>query len=563
MTAAWGALLRLARRDVRRHPGRSLLVVLLIALPVAGVVAATTWYFTVRIAPAEQAAQALGDADLAIYPTDTAAQAWKPPAELPDGAQASPVWRGELRLQPAAPGTDAGQVEALGLDLEGPASGMFEVVKGTAPQGAGEIALTTALAARLGVRVGESVMTGTGTAEVVGLVRDPTALDRQAALVAPDRPSAPSGFLVELPAGADATTVARTLERTGWDVTTRAEVSRTDREQLLFILVLGGFGFLVASLVTAAAFAVSAQRRQHELALLAASGADARHLRRSVFSSALFLGATGAVAGVAAGVAAVAATLPWLEGWTNRAVDGLTVSAPALIGAAMVGLVTSAVSSWFTARSAGRTPVAAALTGRHPPRTSSARLLVAGAASTGLGIAVTVATVSGAASGNSEVLTALGVLAGAALTMAGLGAMSPWLVEQIANRLGHRLPVGIRLALRDTARFRSRTGPIVMAVVAGLGLSVALGAALETVETGLASSYQPQLADDQLLVDGSAPVPLVNELRGTLPVTAVAPLTIIQPVDPTSPRPLPQAVTIADPRLLDALDAPADATRSL
>ena len=36
--------------------------------------------------------------------------------------------------------------------------------------------------------------------------------------------------------------------------------------------------------------------------------------------------------------------------------------------------------------------------------------------------------------------------------------MSPWLVEQFTNRLRTRLPLGIRLAMRDTARFPSRTG---------------------------------------------------------------------------------------------------------
>lgn len=563
MTAAWGALLRLARRDIRHNLGRSLLVVLLIALPVAGVVAATSWYTTARITPSEQAAKTLGAAELALYPTDTTATPSQPQAVLPDGARTAPMWRGQLILQTAGSGSASRPVEALGVDLDGLAQGMFELVEGRAPQTADEIALTTALADQLSVTAGARLTTDMGTVDVVGLVRDPTALDRQTAVVAPDHPPAPSGFLVGLPDDADATTVARAAERGGWDVTTRSEVARSDPEQLLLIMLLGGFGFLVASLVTAAAFAVSAQRRQHELALLAASGADARHLRRSVLSSALVLGTTASIAGVAVGVAAVAATLPWLEGWTNRAIDGLTVSAPVLLGAAAVGVVTSMISSWVTARSAGRTPVAAALTGRRPPATSSARLLIAGAASTILGIVLTVTITSAAGSGTSEILTALGLLVGAGLSMVGLGAMSPWMVDQVASRFGTRFPVGIRLAMRDTARFRSRTGPIVMAIVAGLGLSVAVGATLDTIETGLAASYRPQLADDQLLVDGPAPVPLVNELRDTLPVTAAAPLTIVQPVDPTLARPLPQVVTIGDVRLLEALDAPPGAIEAL
>lgn len=563
MTAAWRALLRLAGRDIRRQPARSLLVILLVALPVAGVVVATTGYFTGRVEPSEQAARALGDADAAIYPTDILVDS-QPATHLPDGAQTEPLWRGELQVAPTIPVDGVRQVEAVGADLNGLATGMFEVVEGGAPDDTNEIALTTELAKSLDVATGERLATQAGTVEVSGLIRDPTALDRQAAVVPPRSAPGTSGWLVRLPDDVDVGTVTRQLESTGWDVTTRAEVSRSNPEQLLFILVLGGFGFVVAALVTAAAFAVSAQRRQHELALLAATGANASHLRRSVLSSAMLLGAAGSVTGVATGVAAIAATLPWLERWTNRAIEGVAISAPLLAAAAIVGFTTSLASAWFTARWAGRTPVAAALAGRRPPRTSSSRLLIAGAVSTGIGIAATVATASAAGPGTGEVITALGLLLGAALTMVGLGAMSPWLVERIARRLGSRLPVGVRIAMRDTARFRSRSGPIVMAIVAGLGVSIAVGATLDTIESGLADSYRPQLTEEQLIVDGSAPVPLVQELEDTLPVTATARLAIVQPVDRTGPQqPLPEVVTVAGPSLLDVLDTPAEAEQAL
>ena len=561
MIGAWRALLRLAGRDLQRHPGRSLLVVLLVAVPVVGVVAATTGYFTVRVDPSERAHREMGDADAAIYPTDTLVDP-QPATHLPDGSHTEPLWRAELRLATLL-GDDVRQVEAVGADLDGLARGMFELVEGGAPDETNEIALTTELARALGVATGDRLTTQVGTVDVSGVIRDPTALNRQAALVPPESAPDASGWLVRLPDGVEVGTVARQLEDTGWDVTTRADLSRSSPEQLLFILVLGGFGFVVAALVTAAAFAVSAQRRQNELALLAATGADASHLRRSVFSSAVLLGVAGSVTGAATGVGVIAATLPWLEGWTNRAVQGIAISAPLLAVAVIAGFTTSLASAWFTARSAGRTPVAAALAGRRPPRTSSSRLLVAGAVSTGVGITVTVATISTAGPGTREVTTALGLLLGAAFTMVGLGAMSPWLVERIARRLASRLPVGIRLALRDTARFRSRTGPIVMAIVAGLGLSIAVGAALDTIESGLADSYRPQLTAEQLIVDGPAPVPLVQELEDALPVAATARFTIVQPVDRTNPEPLPEFVTIAGPRLLDVLEAPREAEHAL
>src|SRR5690606_20145279 len=166
--------------------------------------------------------------------------------------------------------------------------------------------------------------------------------------------------------------------------------------------------------------------------------------------------------------------------------------------------------------------------------------------------------------GGTVLVTAGGLLSGATLTMLGLGAASPWLVDQLARWLGTRVPVGVRLAMRDTARFRSRTSPIVMAIVAGLGLSVAAGGALESVEAGLARDYRPQLAPEQLLIGGPAPAPVAAALRERLPVAADGPYTVVAPVDASgSGRPLPQYVTVGGERLLDALGAPEEAGRAL
>ena len=556
MTASWGALLRLARRDARRHPRRAALVVLLVALPVAGLVAAGTLALTVRPSGAERATAELGAADLAAYPVDLTGDELAPPAGLPAGSRVEPIWRGELPVGGAP-------VPAIGVDLTGLGAGMFEVTEGTAPApGSGQLALTEPLARRLGVGVGDQVQTGSGTARVAGIVRDPLRLDRQAVVVDPAAVTA-SGFLIGLPAGTTGATATGALARAGWVTIARADLARVNPEELVTILVLGGFGFLVTSLVTAAAFAVSAQRRRHDLALLAATGADTRQLRRSVLSSALLLGAGGTALGLLLGVLLPAATLPWLERWSNQAVDGLAVSPALLIAAGGLGVVVALASAWFTARSAGRTPVAAALTGRQPPRAASTRLLVAGLVAVGLGVALTVASAAGAASEGSALTVAAGVVIGAALTMLGLGAISPWLLEQFARWTGSRLPIGVRLAIRDMARFRSRTGPIMTAIVAGLGLSIAVGAALETVEAGLARDYRPQLAADQLLVDGTAPAPLVSQLREDLPVAADSPVTIVAPASTTAARSLPQYVTVADARLLDTLDAPPAATAAL
>lgn len=557
VTSAWRALLRLARRDVRQHPGRALLVILLIGAPVAGLIAAAILQTTVTPTADQRARQTLGSADLAVYALDATGDQDAVVKRLPADSRVEPMWQGEVILGGVA-------VPAVGVDLDGVGADLFDVVQGRPPRpGQSQAAVTRPVMDRLDADVGSMVDTQEGPLQVVGEVRDPLQLDRQAAVVPPDQlAGTPSGFLVDLPADGEEVTarIAADLRRSGWDVTTRADLTPPSSGLLFVIITLGGIGLLVTALVTAAAFAVAGQRRQRELALLAAGGAEPRHLRRSVQVQAVVLGVAGALTGLLVGLALAGAALPWLEGLSNQAIEGLRISPAVLVAGPLTGLVTAVVAAWLSARSAARTPVAAALTGRRPPRTSSGRLLAAGVASTLAGLGVTVWTTTAAAA--SEAATTLGILVSTALVMIGLGATSPWLVERLAQVFGHRMPVGVRLALRDTARFRSRTAPVVIAIVAGLGLSIAAATMVDLMGRGLVAEYRPQLAGDHLLVDGPAPVPLVQQLQKALPVRAAAPIRTVEPTQPDADG-QPLEVTVADAALLRAVDAPPAAVEAL
>jgi putative ABC transport system permease protein len=386
----------------------------LIALPVAGMIAAATVLGTLQPSPDEMAARRIGSADIAVLPAGQHVDPSRPPELLPAGSRAEPTWRGTLPV--ASEGGPVKEVEALGADLAGLGAGMVQVRKGKAPRSDGDgIAVAEALADRLDLQVGDTVTVAGDTRAVVAIVRDPIDLGREIVVVTPEESPAVSGLLVALPSDTDPEAVSSRLENVGWDVITRQEVARAFPEQLLVIVLLGGFGLLVTGLVTGSAFAVSAHRRRHELALLAATGAEPRHLRRSVVGSALLLGTLGAATGLVIGLALAAAALPWLPEWTGIAVDGLVVSAPVLAWTAAVGVLTAVASSWLTARAAGRTPVAAALTGRRPPRTSSARLLVVGTGSAALGLAVVAGAMAWANQTTDEsvlVISPHGVVAG-------------------------------------------------------------------------------------------------------------------------------------------------------
>lgn len=305
MIAAWTALLRLARRDIRRSRRRAALIVALVALSVMGLVTQGTLRATVQPTPSELATRELGAADLAVYATQAGDDTIRD--QFPPDVHVEPVWRGTLTLTPAAAAPRT--VEALGVELDGLGHGMVEVTQGRAPRpGTDEIAVAGVLARTVGLDVGDETRTDLGAARVVGLVRDPVTLDRQVIVVAPERTGQPSGLLVDVPGDVDDADVARAVEQTGADAVTRRQIARPDTEQTALNLAMGGFVFLLTGFVVAAAFAVSAQRRRHDLALLAATGADARHLRRSVLATAIVLGGSGAVLGAAAGVAVSAAT---------------------------------------------------------------------------------------------------------------------------------------------------------------------------------------------------------------------------------------------------------------
>ena len=76
---------RLARREVRRRPGRTLLVTLLVALPVAGMVVALVLFETDRRTPAERWRLDHGAADAVLPSVEGGAASVA--EELPDGAR--------------------------------------------------------------------------------------------------------------------------------------------------------------------------------------------------------------------------------------------------------------------------------------------------------------------------------------------------------------------------------------------------------------------------------------------------------------------------------------------
>ncbi|WP_455500161.1 FtsX-like permease family protein [Gemmiger sp.] len=127
---------------------------------------------------------------------------------------------------------------------------------------------------------------------------------------------------------------------------------------VLVAIIMTGSVFLIYN-----AFHISLAERTHDFGMLMSVGATARQLRGAVLFEGLCIGAAGIPLGILAGVGCVAALLPLLAdkfrtiaGGTSVALR-LTVSAPALLAAAAVSLVTILLSAYLPARRAAKLPV--------------------------------------------------------------------------------------------------------------------------------------------------------------------------------------------------------------
>jgi len=190
--------------------------------------------------------------------------------------------------------------------------------------------------------------------------------------------------------------------------------------------------------------------------------------------------------------------------------------------------------------------------------------------SLGVGIVLVVLGVVATAIGAAGRLSGVAVwllLVGAVLGTLGFGACSPWLLGQLERPAG-RLPLASRIALRDTARARTRNGPIVTALLAATAATIALAAYQVSLEASNLAHFRPPFLPDQIYMNGPgiamAGPQAVQQLHAT--AGAIIPgagsdsrFVWISPGESSDPNdPLvTQNVTVGDAELLRALGADA------
>lgn len=109
-------------------------------------------------------------------------------------------------------------------------------------------------------------------------------------------------------------------------------------------------------------FQISLSERVHQFGILMSVGATSRQLRESVLFEGLCIGAAGIPFGILTGIGSIRLLLPAVsEHFGTISASGvpleLSVSCPALAGAALISMVTILISAWIPVRKAASIPV--------------------------------------------------------------------------------------------------------------------------------------------------------------------------------------------------------------
>jgi putative ABC transport system permease protein len=521
--------LRMARRDISRHRGRSLLIILLILLPVAGMTGAAALAQSMQETPAERVQYQLGStqARFRSMPTANAETVQDPVLEtatitrnftvdpdftprnprhaIPAGYEVLTETQLTLTVRARASGGGASDVPVMAkaVDALNPAfTGKYTLLQGRPATARDEILVSPGALERFGIRLGDRLATADGTFAVVGTLRDATYSDGnpilflkpgQAAVGSPPAQRSPLGETMYYLVGTKPVTwdQIRDLNRDGIAVLSRtvaldppvpsgsaAGSGAMDAAGYVTGVLIGALALLEVGLLAGAAFAVGAKRQVRELALLAASGAEAPTVRAVVTAAGLWLGTLAVVAGAVLGAGGAAAVVGVARHLGSVRFPGFHLDILPTAAAMAMGLLACFLAAVVPARQVARQAVLGALKSGRAPAVSGpwpARVGVL------LLVAAIICLVAGRTLGLTGDLDAVaartplvaGLLTGGAvLAVAALVLLTGTFVKVLTARTAW-LPLPLRMAARDSARNRSRTVPAVAAVLAAATLASA------------------------------------------------------------------------------------------
>ncbi len=366
---------------------------------------------------------------------------------------------------------------------------MLSLVSGHYPTNAGQVAVTAGVAAAFGLKTGDVWHQAGQARRIVGIVENPQSLLAEFALVVPGQVRAPTQVTVLFDAlGVSPTSLGPNVQ----SVSSAAAANPFNPETI--VLGLATVAMLLIALVGVGGFTVLAQRRLRSLGMLGALGATDRHIRLVVRANGVIVGVAGALIGAALGLAAWLAYRPTVESNAHHVIGAFQLPWAVIAAAMALAVVATFFAASRPARSITRMPIVTALSGRPAPPKQVHRSAVPGV------ILLVVAAVLFWSTGKSTGGGGLPELVfGFVALLAAVVLLSPLFLATL-GRLGRRAPIAVRLALRDLARYRARSGSALAAISLGVLIAV-LVCVLSAQRYGNVLDYAgPNLAPDQLVV---------------------------------------------------------------
>ena len=367
---------------------------------------------------------------------------------------------------------------------------LLSVVSGRLPSRPSEVALTPSVATEFHVSIGEPWRELGVTRRVVGIVENPRNLLDSFALVIPGQVRAPSRVTVLF----DAKGAGR--PRLGANVITRQLVADSNALNPQTIsIVLVTMAMMLISLVAISGFTVIAQRRLRSIGMLSALGATDRHVRLVVRANGVLVGVIGAITGFLAGFVAWVAYRPTLQSSAHHVIGVFQLPWAVIIVALVLAVAAAGFAASRPARAVTRISTMSALAGRPATPRPVRRSAVPGvAAAVAAFLLLGAAGASGGRGGGMGEL-ALGFVA---LTITVI-LLSPFLLT-VLDRLARRAPFSLRMAMRDLARYRARSGAALSAISLGVLIAMIVVIASAARFGNVLDYAGPNVTSTQLIV---------------------------------------------------------------
>jgi putative ABC transport system permease protein len=366
---------------------------------------------------------------------------------------------------------------------------MLSVVSGRYPTAPSQVAVTGGVASDLNLKIGDLWQQGGQARRVVGIVENPQSLLDEFALVVPGQVGAPSQTTVLF----DAPGIKP--HSLGPNVQTPSSASSGNAlNPETIVLALATLGMLLIALVAVGGFTVLAQRRLRSIGMLGALGATDKNIRLVVRANGVVVGVVGTVIGAALGLVAWLAYRPHVEASAHHVIGAFQLPWVVIAAAMVLAVVSTFFAAARPARAITRVPIVTALSGRPAPPKHVHRSAVPGIIF--LVVAFFLLSSSGSTGGGGG---GPQLVFGFVALIVAVILLCPLSLVMVA-RLGRRAPIAVRLALRDLARYRARSGSALGAISLGVVIAVVIAVAAAARYGNVLDYAGPNLASNQLVV---------------------------------------------------------------